>query len=148
MCTLHNVGQGDFLIRDVGVDFLGEVVVFTVHLCRRSSTRAFMFVAEPGHLCSHSDCFAEALIHVGAQVVYPLVKIADSIVHIAEPLIHVGAQIVYPLVKIADSIVHIAEALIHVGAKIVYSIVHIAEALIHVGAKIAYPLVKIVYSLA
>ena len=23
----------DFLIRDVGVDFLGEVVVFTVHLC-------------------------------------------------------------------------------------------------------------------
>ena len=36
MCTLHNVGQGDFLIRDVGVDFLGEVVDFTVHLCSHS----------------------------------------------------------------------------------------------------------------
>ena len=32
MCTLQTVGLVDFLIRDVGVDFLGEVVVFAVHL--------------------------------------------------------------------------------------------------------------------
>ena len=35
----------DFLIRDVGVDFLGEVVVFAVH--RLIGGR------RPGHLCSH-----------------------------------------------------------------------------------------------
>ena len=29
---LESRGLVDFLIRDVGVDFLGEVVVFTVHL--------------------------------------------------------------------------------------------------------------------
>ena len=30
--VLKLAGAGDFLIRDVGVDFLGEVVVFAVHL--------------------------------------------------------------------------------------------------------------------
>ena len=79
----------DFLIRDVGVDFLGEVVVFAVHLGSQ--------VVDPG-IYIRID-FAEPLIHVGAKVVYTLVKIADSIVHIAEALIHVGAKIAYSLVK-------------------------------------------------
>ena len=130
-------GLVNLLAVDVGVKFPVEVVVFAVHLGSE--------VADAG--INIRVYIAEALIHVGAKIVYTLI-------HIAESLVHMGVKIDYPLVKIANSIVHIAEARIHIGVKIVYtlvkiadSIVHIAEALIHVGAKIVYPFVKIADSI-
>ena len=95
-------GLVDLLVGDVGVKFPVEVVVFAVHLGSE--------VADAG--INIRVYIAEALIHVGAKIVYTLI-------HIAESLVHMGVKIDYPLVKIANSIVHIAEARIHIGVKIV-----------------------------
>ena len=141
-------GLVNLLAGDVGVKFPVEVVVFAVHLGSE--------VADAG--INIRVYIAEALIHVGAKIVYtlvktvyPLVKIANSIVHIAESRVHMGVKIDYPfvkivytLVKIADSIVHIAESRIHMGVKIDYplvkipnSIVHIADSIVHITESLA-----------
>ena len=148
-------GLVDLLVGDVGVKFPVEVVVFAVHLGSE--------VADAG--INIRVYIAKALIHVGAKIVYtlvktvyPLVKIANSIVHIAESRVHMGVKIDYPfvkivytLVKIADSIVHIAEALIHMGVKIDYPLVKIADSIVHIAeslVKIDESIVHITESLA
>ena len=159
-------GLVDLLVGDVGVKFPVKVVVFSVHLCSQvvdSRIYIRIHLAEP---CIHIGIqIAEALIHVGAKIVYtliktvyPLVKIADSIVHIAESRVHMGVKIDYPfvkivytLVKIADSIVHIDESRIHMGVKIDYPLVKIADSIVHIAkslVKIDESIVHIAESLA
>ncbi len=120
-------GLVDGLVGNVGVEFLGEVIVFALHLCAEVVNAVVdirIHFAEPG-------------IYIGVQVAYPLVKITNSIVHIADSIVHIADSIVH----IADSIVHIADSIVHITDSIVHiadSIVHIADSIVHITDSIVH----------
>ena len=97
-------GLVDGLVGNVGVEFLGEVIVFALHLISEVVDAVIdirIHFAEPG-------------VHIGIQIIYPLIESVDSLI-----------ESVDSLVQIADSIVHVADSIVHIAD----SIVHIAESL-------------------
>ncbi|MDE0299844.1 MAG: hypothetical protein OXN17_14515 [Candidatus Poribacteria bacterium] len=85
--SLYARGLVDGVVGGVGVEFLGKVIVFALHLISEVVDAVVdirIHLTEPG-------------IYIGVKIVDAFVKIADLTVHIGESRIHIGVQIVYPL---------------------------------------------------